>query len=381
MAEPLCKYFGICNGCSLQHLDYETQINKKKDILAGTLGFKDVNVLYDAPYSYRNRLDVVFHEKGIGLRGKNANSAIDVEKCAICNEKLNEIIKEMREFFKEVDYFNKNKHSGTFCYAILRATDSLSSVSFLLNEKSSRLKEAIEQIKEFAEKTGAYSITVSYINPFDGEMSNFFILKGMGMLKENFMGKEFSYSTEGFFQNNSKVAEKMQEYCNKIFRQYDTKDACLLDLYGGVGTFGIINSELFKEVIIVESDKNCIESAEMNIKNNQIKNAKAIRLDAKNLDRLKISRALFVIADPPRSGMDMKTIKEIVRLKPHSVLYISCNTEQLGKDIKKFDGYKIKTAGLFDLFPQTPHIEAIVELSLCQEHLTKTPQFSVESCS
>ena len=138
----------------------------------------------------------------------------------------------------------------------------------------------------------------------------------------------------------------------------------MLDLYAGVGTFGIINSGLFKEVYIVESDKNCIDAAKINIKNNSIKNAKEILLDAMKLKQLTLPKDLFVITDPPRSGMHPKTIEQLKNLKPKIIIYVSCNIEQLSKDLNKFSDYSIKSAALFDLFPQTPHIEAVVELVL-----------------
>jgi len=85
-------------------------------------------------------------------------------------------------------------------------------------------------------------------------------------------------------------------------------------------------------------------------------------LDAKNLKKLKFIQPLFVITDPPRSGMHPKTIEQLNILKPEIILYVSCNVEQLAKDIIKLKDYKIKSAAIFDLFPQTNHIEVIIEL-------------------
>jgi len=158
------------------------------------------------------------------------------------------------------------------------------------------------------------------------------------------------------------MAEKMHMYVNSLLKKYETKNAMLLDLYGGVGTFGIMNSELFKTVITIESLKECTDSANRNIELNNSKNVKAVTLDAKNIKKISVQQPLFVITDPPRSGMDERTIQQLNLWKPEVIVYISCNVEQLRRDIPKFKNYKINSAALFDLFPQTPHSEAIVEL-------------------
>ena len=181
-------------------------------------------------------------------------------------------------------------------------------------------------------------------------------------LTENYLGKKFGFSAFGFFQNNTEVAEMMLKYVHEIFSGYDIKNTQLLDLYGGVGTFGIINADLFENVVIVESYKPSVDMASINVTNNKIDNVSAVCLNAKSMGRIKFNDKLFVITDPPRSGMEQKTIDTLKKLKPEVIIYVSCNAEQLGKDIKKFKEYTIRSAALFDMFPQTRHCETVVEL-------------------
>jgi len=365
MAEPLCKYFGKCGGCAVQHLDYEMQLEQKKRSAENFLDFKDIEVFSDKPYYYRNRMDFIFGKDMIGSRKRDKWYAIvDTEECAISNERINELLLEVRKSFLDSDYFDLNKQSGTFKFVVIRATNLDSSISFMLNSKSSRIKEAVEKIKEFSKKTAANNVLVAYSDDKKSVSTSddYFVVKGKEMMKEKLLDKVFNYSIEGFFQNNTVMAEKMQEYCYNILKRYDTKNAHLLDLYGGVGTFGIMNSGLFRSVTIIESVKSCIDAADINIKENNIINTKAIVLDAAKIKKLDLPKPLFVITDPPRSGMDHKTIEELKKLNPSVIIYISCNVRQLGKDLAKFKKYKIKSAAMFDLFPQTPHIEAIVEL-------------------
>jgi 23S rRNA (uracil-5-)-methyltransferase RumA len=380
----LCKYFGKCGGCTGQHVDYETQLENKKRMLFHTLKNKEsdfsmdnIKVFSDNEYHYRNRMDMIFHNNGIGFRERgNWKKIIDIDKCVISNEKLNELIEEVRIFStkvdkdenKKVDAFDIIKQTGTFRYAVIRTPQKDSSISFVLNSDSSKISEAQELIKEFSKQSSANNILVTFV-PKKTDMSiseDFFVVKGNEMLHETYLGKKFQYHIQGFFQNNSVMAEKMHEYVNGLLKNYGekTKDAHLLDLYGGVGTFGIINADLFRSVKIVEEFKGSIETAEVNIKNNDVKNAEAIAMDAKNLRKIenKLQDPLFVITDPPRSGMHPKTILQLKHLEPEVIIYISCNVKQLSKELPKFRNYKIKSAALFDLFPQTLHSEGIIEL-------------------
>lgn len=363
MAEPLCEYFGICGGCTYQDLDYSEQLERKKKVLIKAIEFNDIKVFSGDEYYYRNRMDFIFTKTGIGFRRKGRwDRTFDLDKCVISNKRLNELITEVNRFFKNNDAFDLQKKKGTFRYAVIRATSIDSSISFVLNADSTKISEAIDKIKEF--KTSANNVIVTYVKSnVDLSVSDdYFIIKGKDLLKEEFFGSTFVFPVQGFFQNNYLMTKKMHEYCNKLLKKYNTKEYSLLDLYGGVGTFGIINSSLFKKGIIVDSVKLAIECANENIK--YLKNVEAIELDAKQLKKLELPSKLFVIIDPPRTGMNPKTIEHLKRIKPFVIIYISCNVEQLGKDLKKLDIYSIKSAALFDLFPQTPHSEAVVELNL-----------------
>jgi 23S rRNA (uracil-5-)-methyltransferase RumA len=367
MVEPLCPYFGTCGGCSSQNTEYQYQLKDKKRQLTEAIDFYDVSVHADAEYFYRNRMDFIFHKNGIGLREKGQwNRIVDIAECVISEKKINVLITEIRSFFKDVDYFDLKKNAGTFRYAVIRTAEKESAISFVLNEDSSRLSEAIEQIKAFAEKSSAENIAITYV-PSNTDMSissEYFMVKGNDMLQKTYLGKTLWYSIQGFFQNNHVMAEKMHAYVRELLQKSNTQNSHLLDLYAGVGTFGVINADLFKTVTIIESVQSCIDAANKNIEVNGVKNATAKVLDAKNIKKLSLQQPLIVITDPPRSGMDERTIHHLNSVKPKTIIYISCNVQQLQKDIPKFKEYSVKSAALFDLFPQTPHSEAIVELVL-----------------
>lgn len=370
-----CPYFSKCGGCTSMHIPYEEQLIEKKKILARQLMVKEefIKVFSDSFEGYRNRMDYVFHKSGLGFRKKNDwKTIVDINNCAIANSEINKLTKEIKDFFfkdkkeqEEFDSFDIHKKTGTFKYAVIRTPENNSSISFVLNKESSRVNEAIEKIKLFAKITTATNILVTYVhsNQDVSNSNDFIVIKGEEFLEQVYLGKKFKFSIQGFFQNNTVMAKKMLEQVKKIISSYDDKNKIqLLDLYGGVGTFGIVNSDEFQKTTIVELAEDSILAAKKNIKLNNLENVEAIVLDAKLLRKVKLDSPLFVITDPPRAGMDSKTIRQLNSLKPEVIIYISCNPNQLSKDIPKLFDYELKSASLFDLFPQTPHMEAVVEL-------------------
>lgn len=365
MAEPLCEYFGECGGCVSQNVDYETQLENKRRQLANAIESEDITVHHGSEYHYRTRVDMVFHPGGLGFRKKGVwHRIVDIDKCVIANEKINLLVSEVRAEFAGADTFDLRRKSGTFRYAVVRAPREDSSISFVLNADSTRLIDARERIKAFAERCSANNVVVTYVRR-DTDVSvsdDYFVIKGGDLLEESYLGRRFLHHVQGFFQNNHEMAEALHRHCRGVFESRDTTGRHLLDLYGGVGTFGIINSDLFESVTVVESFGQAIECAEKNIELNGVKNVKALTLDAKRLKNLELPRPLIVITDPPRSGMHPKTIDQLNVLRPELIVYVSCNIRQLGADLPKFKDYRLKSAALFDLFPQTPHAEAVVEL-------------------
>ncbi len=365
MATPLCPYFGTCGGCTLQHVDYQQQVEQKKKALATAIKFDNIAVFTGSEYSYRNRMDFVFHHRGLGLRERGKwHSLVDIQKCVISNDLINKLLQEVQGYFTNPDAFDVRKHIGNFRYAVIRATSlDDSSISFVLNEDSSRLGEAVEKATQFSSKTTAKNVMLAVV-PAQTDVSiseNATVIKGSEYLQEQFLGKRFYFPIQGFFQNNSAMAEKMQEYCRTLLQKYNTSSAHLLDLYGGVGTFGITNADLFAGVTIIDLGVS-IPAAKKNIESNNIQNVTALNLDAAQLKKVSPPTPLFVITDPPRTGMHPKTIEQLNLLQPEVIIYISCNVVQLAKELPKFKNYRIKSAALFDLFPQTVHSEAVIEL-------------------
>ena len=367
MTEAKCPVFGLCGGCRYQNIPYEKQLKSKKQRISSFIEMDDIEVFSGTPYSYRNRMDFSFNPKGLGFKKIGTwDTPVDIEKCPISTDHVNSILTELRSFFKGVDSFNFKTRCGTYKYALVRATDFGGSVSISLNRDSPHFMDACENVKQYAKESCCENVLVAYVNS-QKDMSiseEVEILKGSDMMYENFSQKKFMYSIQGFFQNNSVVAQMLHYYVTKNIKNWGCSGGMLLDLFGGVGTFGILNSEFFSKILILESDIRSIDAAKQNIALNKADNVEAVVCDVKGVRDIPVDDELYVIVDPPRSGIHPKAVRSLRRMLPEKIFYISCNPDKLETDLIELREYEVSSCAVFDMFPQTPHVETAVELSL-----------------
>ncbi|MBU2560683.1 MAG: 23S rRNA (uracil(1939)-C(5))-methyltransferase RlmD, partial [Nanoarchaeota archaeon] len=383
--KPLCPYFSECGGCVSQHVPYELQLRNKKDFVMDALRKSSiampdkVEIFHGEPYHYRNRMDFIFFSGGVGFRRKGTyDRIVGTRRCEISNERLNALLGEVWAWFEKnrgsLDPFDIKTKKGALRYAVIRASEfaKSSTVSFVLNSDSQKQAGLIDLIKSFAGSSSADNVVIVRVHSrTDVSVSDdFFAVKGDVFLEEEFSGTALFFHSQGFFQNNSAMADRMVNYCKGILDSHDTKDASLLDLYGGVGTFGISLAGMFSDCLIVESVPQSIECAKMNIEKNRPKNTEALCADASGIGKKVLAgryegKRLFVITDPPRSGMHPKVLRWLLQLRPEVIVYVSCNPQQMAKELKALAiEYDLASLALFDLFPQTNHVEAVAELKL-----------------
>ncbi|MBI2151600.1 class I SAM-dependent RNA methyltransferase [Candidatus Woesearchaeota archaeon] len=374
MVTPLCSYFNDCAGCAFQQVDYSSQLERKRKILAlaVNLNIDKVKVHSANSYYYRNRLEFLLGTKGFGLRNKDGK-VIPIDKCVIAEKKINDNLTEVNKFFENVIFQSISIAEAlkTFHGLVLRTTSQgFSSLSIVIKSGAPKQEWAIEKIKEFSLHSSCENVLLTLTDNEELYSADYLVLKGQDYLEEPFLDKKIQFPIQGFFQNNTKMAEEIQKYIRKLISDHSsnsnnsTKNTQLLDLYSGVGCFGIINANLFQKVTFIESFAPAIDYAKRNMELNAVKNGEAYAFEAKKMRRLKFLNDIYVITDPPRIGMEMETINILKSLKPKIIIYVSCNIEQLKKDLLKFKNYTLKSAALFDFFPQTKHIEAVVGLSL-----------------
>lgn len=318
---PACPYYGVCGGCDLQHLSSEAQAREKEKIVRenltriGRIDCEDITVLPVAAadgwgYRSRVRLHADLEASQVGFLGRMSNDLVDIEHCPILCESLNRLLGEKRPL--------------TFKAAAMRsATEAWQSRNPYL------------QVPALAGDTQV-SLSSSEV---DMEVS----------------GKTLWADSNVFFQGNRLVLPAMIDFVKTY-----TSGSEILDLYAGVGTFAAFVEGPRRKVIAVERDSRCRELAK--------KNAKATEFVAQPIEkwiRTQPGKKVdTVIVDPPRAGLENKVVKALAALNPASIVYVSCDSVTLARDCSRLYelGYKVDTLQVFDLYPQTSHVEAAVHL-------------------
>jgi 23S rRNA (uracil1939-C5)-methyltransferase len=159
-----------------------------------------------------------------------------------------------------------------------------------------------------------------------------------------------------FIQNNFHQSLKIYSEINSLINQ-----GPVLDLYSGIGITSLILAKKGLKVTSVEVNRASVEMARKNGQMNGLAGVNYLTGDAKAIAKLS-GNFYAAIVNPPREGLEEQVIHELLRLKPRTILYISCNPSTLARDLVKFKGYGIKSVKAFDMFPQTGHIETLVQL-------------------
>ena len=178
---------------------------------------------------------------------------------------------------------------------------------------------------------------------------------------------------ESFFQVNTNMISKLYDKVST----YAGSGKSLLDLYCGAGTIGIYLSKNFNKIIGIEKNKDVIISANKNKELNNIKNIKFYCKEANQIEKIEED---VLIIDPPRSGLDKITIEKIMLSKVKKIVYVSCSPITLARDLNILkEKYTLKDITLFDMFPNTSHIESICLLEIMRNIWMREYNFLKES--
>ena len=214
--------------------------------------------------------------------------------------------------------------------------------------------------------------TTSIVNTINAEKNNTAkghtkTIYGESFIHEKIGNYKFKISPNSFFQTNSYQVKILYDYIIKT-AELDKNDI-IYDLYCGTGTIAIYMSSFVKKVYGIEIVEEAIEDAKYNAKINNILNTCFYKSDLKdffNKENLNLEKPDTIIIDPPRPGLHPQVIKDIVKLCPSKIVYVSCNPATQARDIKIFQENKFKVIDLqpIDMFPHTPHIECVATLKI-----------------
>lgn len=335
---PICPYYELCGGCDLMHLKYNEQLKYKQDKIKNIFSkYTDIDlnlikdIVYDKEYNCRNKGTFKVNEK-VGYYGKNSHKMISIDKCYLVDDKINKIINILNNFkMKDINE------------VVIKSSDNEILVIF----KGKNIdKKIIDVLKD--KVTGIVLYDKQYKTIYGKERI------------QNIIGEyKFLISPEAFFQVNNNIAKKMYDKVST----YLNNENNVLDLYSGTGSIGIYVSKYAKQIISVEINKFASLDALENKKINNISNIDFICDDVSNVID-KFSNIDTVIVDPPRSGLDNKTINYLKKISSKNIIYVSCDPLTLARDIKNLsDKYEVKELTPFDMFPNTYHVECVILLS------------------
>ena len=388
--EPDCGTYNRCGGCNLRHIEYSETLKIKKAIVQNcmnkTLKRKikiDDVIGMKNPLHYRNKLQYPLgldEQKNpvMGVFSARTHNIIPTEKCFIQNEKCEEIAKDIFEFIKQnnISVYDEKMLKGTIRHIVIRIglkTNEIL-VTLVVNDDKLKDKELVQYItKKHPEiKSIVKNFNTKNTNVILGDKTE--VIYGAGYIYDILGEYKFKISPLSFYQVNPVQTEILYNTAMQFAGVNDTanKNNIALDLYCGIGTIGIFASKYVNKVYGIEIVPQAVEDAKENANINNVKNIEFICGDVEVAFDELINKEKIVpsaiIVDPPRKGLDNKTVENITKIKPTKLVYISCNPATMVRDLAKLeDIYNIKTIQPVDMFPWTNGVESITILELKTE--------------
>jgi len=380
---PPCPHFGICGGCNYQHIPYEAQLKYKTEILRETLrrvGRLDwtgeIKAHASPAWGYRNRAQWKIRRPSeaasgsslpaasgaanetiakleIGYFRANSTALCAVEDCAILSPLLLKTLLALREALaagvlprelREIEAFS-NEGPGDLT--------TLADAKLLLTATFAGFPSRVAEHAETIRGVVPEAASILFHDPSHDRMELF----GPGFLETEAAGGKYRVGHFSFFQvNRFLVDDLIQTVCDA------ENGRVALDLFAGVGLFSIPLAKHFERVISVESNPAATRDLEINMRglaSITVRTADVERFLQRNKERPEL-----VVLDPPRDGLAPEAAKRLGRLQTARITYVSCEPPTLARDLAVLvqAGYEPIEFHLFDLFPQTFHLETVVRL-------------------
>ena len=383
--EPFCNVFNRCGGCSCQNIDYDMQLILKNKMVENLL--KKQKVAYQTlnstigmgmPYYYRNkaqyptRVDSKGNNK-IGFYTSRTHEVIQNECCYIQNRVIDILSKTLFEILikNEFTMYSDDSKKGDIKHLLIRRgyhTGEIMVVIIVSSRELLKDNRFNNVVKELTKNENIKSIFLnlneSHTNEILGNKNE--KIYGSDYISD-YIGKyKYMISPKSFFQVNTIQAEVLYSKLKEYLKLNGSE--IVFDLYSGVGSIGIFLSKEAKEVYGIEIEEESVKMANINIKENDVNNAEYIAgsVEDKIIEFKKRNiKPDVIVVDPPRKGLDMKSIEYILEFNPKKIGYISCNPATLARDLKLLEEkYEVNEITPVDMFPNTSHVECVSLLCL-----------------
>lgn len=377
-----CNTYKRCGGCNLRHVKYEETLKMKQNAVQSLVNKTLKNKLQvretvgmENPLHYRNKAQypIGINKQGepvIGVFANRTHEVIPIDNCLIQNKKSEEIAKFIIEFIKEknISIYDEKTGKGLVRHIVTKVgikTGEIMCVIVINGHKIPNENELVENLKtRYPEiKAIVKNINMKNTNVILGQEN--INLYGNGYIEDILGEYKFKISPLSFYQVNPVQAEKL--YNLGVSMAEITKNDVVFDLYCGIGTISLFMSKFAKKVYGIEIVEEAVKMAKENAQNNNVSNTEFFAGDVEivldDLINNKGLKADVVMFDPPRKGLDKKSIDNILNIRPKKIVYISCNPATLIRDLADFENeYDIKTIIPVDMFPFTSHVECVTVL-------------------
>lgn len=393
--EPKCAFARRCGGCQIQEMSYDRQLVFKDQKIRGNLerigGFtKDQIdtvmqpvVGMEHPFGYRNKAQFPFgtDKEGNPITGFYAGRTHDIianTDCALGVEQNKEILEIILQYMREnkIKSYDEKTGKGLIRHALIRYGFKTKEIMVCLVVNGKKLPKAERLIEKLIQIEGMTSITISPNTRRDNVImgDSYEILWGQGYITDYIGNVKYQISPLSFYQVNPVQTEKLY---GLALEYADLKgDETVWDLYCGIGTISLFLAQKAKQVYGVEIVPQAIDDAKENAKINAIDNAEFFVGKAEEVlpeyyaeyereHNGETAHADVIVVDPPRKGCDETLLETIVKMQPEKVVYVSCDSATLARDLKYLcaNGYEITVCRGVDQFPQSVHVETVVLLS------------------
>jgi 23S rRNA (uracil1939-C5)-methyltransferase len=383
--EPKCPYYRQCGGCQIQALSYEKQLEFKERKVRNNLerigGFSEIPmepiVGMEEPYHYRNKAQfpVGTDKDGhivTGFYAGRTHTIIPNRDCALGLPVNREILDLVIDFMEKyhVSAYDEKTGKGLVRHVLIRCgfTSKEKMVCLIINGKSlphsEKLVEALRKID------GMTSISINC----NTERTNVIlgrktvVLWGQEYITDQIGEISYEISPVSFYQVNPVQTEKLYGLALEYADLHG--EETVWDLYCGIGTISLFLAQKAKQVYGVEIIPQAIENAKRNAVKNGIENAEFFvgkseevlpEFYEKEAAAGRKAHADVIVVDPPRKGCDEKLLETIVKMAPDRVVYVSCDSATLARDLKILceNGYELKRARAVDQFCHTVHTESV----------------------
>lgn len=403
--EARCAHFGLCGGCLWQHIPYEQQLAIKERRIRELFFplLTDSSIIYPIipctpPWGYRNKIEYSFSSDkagnrylGLCIRG-GRGKVFQMTECHLVPPWMVDSVRNIQNWWAEsgLDAYHHHKNTGALRTLTLRqglrSCDRMANLTVSGNPdyalNAGHLERLVAFLRESMESTeGQLSLFLTIQHIAKGSPTNFFEMQlyGEDHIRETLYVAPsrdsaaepftFTISPAAFFQPNTLQAEKLYSAALQL-ANFSSEDI-VYDLYCGTGTLGICAAKAVKQVIGMELSPEGALDAKTNVANNELKNVTILCGDVGELlasqpcAEKRLSKSAIALVDPPRAGLSIKALSQLVSLQPRTIVYISCNPATQAANVARLvsQGYKLEALQPVDQFPHTNHIENIALLS------------------